>query len=276
MTEPSATLEVRQSALNDFELCGEMFRRKHIEKEPAYPGTAALRGGAVHVGAQKNHEHKKAQGQDLPKKEIIDIAIAGFEEKKAKEGFRLTPDELSVGASPVLARTVESVQTLTGLYADRVAPAMKPDLIEQEAKITLPNGVVFGGRLDLSTTDNRIKDLKTSGRSKSQKDIDESLQGTQYWLLYTKLKGHEPAGFDLEVLVDLKTPKAQHLESTRTKKDVQVLINRANIMLRSVQAGLFAPAGVGSWICSPKWCPFWDTCPFVNSERMAAAAKLED
>jgi hypothetical protein len=266
------TLEVRQSALNDFELCGEMFRRKHIEKEPAHPGTAALRGGGVHVGAQLNHEQKKKSGKDLPKKDIVDAAVAGFEEKKAKEGFRLTPEELSVGVNPILARTVESVVTLTGLYADQVAPRMQPDLIEQEAKIQLPNGVVFGGRLDLSTQDGRIKDLKTSGRSKSQKDIDESLQGTQYWLLYTALKGKEPKGFDLEVLVDLKTPKAQQLQSTRTQRDVAVLVNRANVMLTSVKAGIFAPAGVGSWICSPKWCPFWNTCAFVNSDRMAAAA----
>lgn len=268
-------IEVRQSALNDFELCGEMFRRKHIEKEAAPPGTAALRGGAVHVGAQKNHEHKKAQGADLPKKEIIEIAVAGLEEKKAKEGFRLTPEEMGAGVRTTLARTVESVTTLTGLYADKVAPAMKPDLIEQEAKFILPNGVVFGGRLDLSTSDNRVKDLKTSGRSKSQKDADDSLQGTQYWLLFTKLKGHEPAGFDLEVLVDLKTPKHQHIETHRTRKDVEVLINRANVMLKSNQLGIFAPAAVGSWICTPKWCPFWDSCPFVNSERMKAAEAQE-
>lgn len=266
------TLEVRQSALNDFELCGEMFRRKHIDKEPALPGTAALRGGGVHVGAQVNHEAKKKTGEDLPKKQIIDAAVAGFEEKKAKEGFRLTPEEMQIGVNPMMARTVDSVRALTGLYADAVAPRMQPDLIEQEAKLQLPNGVVFGGRLDLSTTDGRIKDLKTSGRSKSQKDIDESLQGTQYWLLYTALKGKPPTGFDLEVLVDLKTPKAQLLKSTRTQRDVAVLVNRANVMLNSVKAGIYAPAGVGSWICSPKWCPFWDTCPFVNSERMAAAA----
>jgi hypothetical protein len=269
-------IEVRQSTLNDFELCAEMFRRKHIEKEPALPGTAALRGGAVHVGAQKNHEQKVGSGRDLPKKDIIDIAVAGFEEKKAREGFRLTPEEMGVGVKPTLARTIESVTTLTGLYADQVAPRMDPDLVEEHISFTLPSGIKFSGRLDLSTKDGRIKDVKTAGRSKSQKEVDESLQGTQYYALYRALKGKDPSGFDLEVLVDLKTPKVQTLASTRTRRDMEVLVNRANIMLRSVQAGLFAPAAVGSWNCCAKWCNFWSTCPFVNSERMAASAKLED
>ncbi len=271
MSDTQKVLEVRQSAINDFELCGELFRRKHIEKQAAHPGTAALRGGAVHVGAQVNHESKKKSGVDLPKKQIIEAAIAGFEDKKAKEGFRLTPEEIGVGVKPTLARTIDSVVSLTGLYADQVAPQMQPDLVEQDAEIALPNGVVFRGRLDLSTTDGRIKDFKTAARAKSQKDADESIQGTQYWLLYTALKGKEPAGFDFEYLVDTKTPKHQRISTSRSRRDVEVLVNRANVMLRSVQAGLFAPAGVGSWICSNKWCPFFSDCVYVNSDRLAAA-----
>lgn len=264
-------LEVRQSALNDFELCGESFRRKHIAKEPALPGTAALRGGAVHVGAQANHQQKRESHKDLPKKDVVDAAVAGFEEKKAREGFRLTPEELKVGVKPVIARTIDSVVSLAGLYADGVAPRLQPDLVEQEAAFDLPGGIRFGGRLDLSTAE-KIVDIKTASRSKSQKDADESLQGTMYWLLYRALTGRDPISFDLEVLVDLKTPRAQTLTTTRGTRDIQVLVNRANVMLRSIKAGLFAPAQVGSWVCCPKWCGFFSDCPFVNGERLAAAA----
>jgi hypothetical protein len=265
-------LEVRQSALNDFELCGESFRRKHIAKEPALPGTAALRGGAVHVGAQVNHQQKRESHKDLPKKDIIDAAVAGFEEKKIREGFRLTPEELGVGVKPILARTLDTVAVLTGLYVDRVAPRLQPALVEQEASFSLPGGVKFGGRLDLSTAE-KIVDIKTASRSKSQKEADESLQGTMYWLLYRALTGRDPVSFDLEVLVDLKTPKAQTLTTTRGPRDIQVLVNRANVMLRSIKAGLFAPAQVGSWVCCPKWCSFFDSCVYVNSDRVAAAAQ---
>lgn len=277
MTTETKRLEVRQSHLVQFEMCGEAYRRRYVEGEKDLAGTAALRGSGVHGGAQVNHIQKKKSGKDLPKQDIVDAAVAAYEERKSKEGFRLTPDEMSIGVTPALARTVQTITVLTGVYADQVAPGIEPDLIEEKITVEIPGtDVDLAGTLDLSTVDGRIKDFKTSTRSKSQKDADESSQLTMYDFLYEKKTGRKPSGVDLEVLVDLKTPKHQRLSTVRTQRDRQVLFNRINVMLNSRKAGIFAPAAVGSWNCSAKWCGFWDTCPFVNSERMAAAAKNED
>jgi len=277
MTTETKRLEIHQSHLVKFEMCGEAYRRQYVEGEKDLAGTAALRGSGVHGGAQVNHIQKKKTGVDLPRKQIIDAAVAAFEARKEMEGFRLTPDEESMGTGTVMARTVQTITTLTGLYADQVAPGIQPDLIEEKITVEVPGaGIDLAGTIDLSTTESRLKDFKTSTRSKSQKDADESLQLSLYDFLYEKKTGRKPAGVDLEVLVDLKTPKHQRLTTVRTGRDRQVLFNRMNVMLKSRQAGIFAPAAVGSWNCSPKWCGFWTTCPFVNSERMAAAAKNED
>jgi hypothetical protein len=271
-------IEVHQSQLAKFELCGEAYRRHYVEREPDLPGTAALRGSGVHGAAQVNHRQKKKSGVDLPKKDLIDAAVASFEEKKSKEGFRLTPDEQSIGLKPTIARTLDSVTALTGLYADKVAPTIQPDLVEEKIIVELPNVAVdLAGTIDVSTVQGRLKDFKTSARSKSQKDADESNQLTLYEYLYEKKTGKKPTGIDLDVLVDLKSgPKHQVLSTTRTEADRRALFNRINVMIRARQAGIYAPAGVGSWICSPKWCGYWDTCPYVNSQRMAAAAKGEE
>jgi hypothetical protein len=252
-----------------------MFRRKHIEHERTLPGVAALRGTAVHAGARCNHDQKKKSFRDLPKSQIIEASVAGFKEAKETEGFRLTPEEMSIGVKPTLARTVDSVAMLAGLYADKIAPGLQPVLVEEQISFTLPGGVTFQGKLDLSTDDKRIKDLKTAGKRKSQKDADDSLQGTLYTLLFRALTGEYPAGFDLEVLVASKEPEVQHLRSNRTERDVAVLINRVNAMIRAMRAGIFSPAAVGSWICGPRFCGFHDTCPFYNAERSAAAVAAD-
>ncbi len=271
-TETAKRLEVRQSQLVKFEMCGEAYRRQYVEGEKDLSGTAALRGSGVHGGAQVNHVQKKKTGKDLPKKDIIDAAVAAFEAKKVTEGFRLTPDEASIGLSPTMARTVQTITVLTGLYADQVAPRIQPDLIEEKITVEIPGtDVDLAGTIDLSTTDGRLKDFKTANRSKSQKDADESLQLTLYDFLYEKKTGRKPAGVDLEVLVDLKTPKTQLISTVRTQRDRLVLFNRTNMMLKARKAGIFAPAQVGSWNCSSKWCTFFSTCPYVNSERRAAA-----
>ncbi len=268
-------LVLHQSHLNKFELCGEAYRRHYVENDPMPPGIAAHRGTGVHAGAQANHHHKKAQGSDLKRKDIVDISVAAYDDRREKEGVILTPEEMSAGASTTFARHREVVVTLAGLYSDQVAPRMKPDLIEVKIKVSLNDKVALEGTLDLGTVDRRVKDFKTSTRAKSQSDCDNSNQFSQYGILYHAKTGHWPSGFDMENLVATKVPKVVQLHTTRTQTDYMVLANRANVMIRSRDAGLFAPAAVGAWNCSQKWCAYWPTCPYVNSERRAAALAAE-
>lgn len=271
-----AIVEIHQSELTEYDLCGERYRRRHIDKDPDAPGTAALRGGGVHGAAQANHEQKIESGIDLPKKDLVEIGVAAFEDKKANEGYRLTPDELSIGERATMARAKDTVAYLTGLYRDRVAPAIRPVLVEEKIVADIPGTKIrLGGRLDFTTTDDRVHDLKTSVRKKSQRDADETIQFTMYDILFQVRTGRRPAGFDLDVLVDAAAPTVQQIRTTRTERDRRVLINRINNLLRARETGTFAPAPIGSWICSPKWCGYWPTCPYVNGDRAAAAYKSD-
>ncbi len=269
-------INVRQSHLNLFDECGVAYARRYIDGEIIPPGIAALRGSGVHGAAEVNHKQKKDSRRDLPRKELIDIAVATFEARKKQDGFRLTPEEMKIGVRPMIARTTEVVTALTGLYADKVAPKIQPAFTEERITIRVAKTVTMSGTLDVATVEGRVADFKTSTRARSQDDADRSLQLSQYGLLYRGLVGRFPAGFDLEQLIDAKKPRHVPLRTTRTVDDYQALINRVNVLIRSRQAGLFAPASVGSWICSPKWCGYWDTCPYVNSERRAAASAVAE
>ncbi len=276
-------IEVHQSSLNTIEMCGERYRRKELEHDPDYAGTAALRGTGVHGAAQFNHRAKRTNGGvDLPKKELQDIAVSAFEEKMAKEGYRLTPEEETLGKGVAIARAKDDAVVATGTYSDQIAPRMNPDLVEQKITVRVVDpsdqapGVDLVGTLDLSTTEKRIKDLKTTTRSKSQFDADHALQFTMYDELYRAAKGFRPVGFDIEQIVLLKRgPKASTVATTRSDADRRVLVARINALLAARKHGVYQPAPVGSWWCSPKWCGYWDTCPFVNGERLAAADAAE-
>ena len=272
-------IPVHQSSLNTIEMCGERYRRKEILKDPDYAGTAALRGSGVHGAAQFNHRAKKANGgEDLPKKELQDVAVAAFEEKMAVEGYRLTPEEETLGKGVAIARAKDDAVQATGTYSDRLAPLLQPDLIEQKITVRVVEptpeapGVELVGTLDLSTTDRRIRDLKTTTRTKSKFDADHALQFTMYGLLYEAATGKAPTGFDLDQIVLLKKgPEYRTVATTRGEADRRVLVARTNALLAARKHGVFQPAPVGSWWCSPKWCGYWNTCPFVNGERLAAA-----
>jgi uncharacterized Fe-S cluster protein YjdI len=268
----SEVVDVRQSQLNSFDNCGIAFERRELYKEVIPPGIAMLRGSGFHAGAEHNHKQKRRTGKDLPSKELVDVAIATFDSIRSNEGYRLTLEEMSIGAKPMIARTKHAIKGLTELYSERVARWIHPDLVEARITVKIAEGVTLSGTLDLSTIEGRVKDFKTTSRAKSQADADGSIQLTTYGLLYHGLKGKHATGFDIEQLIDHKIPKYIPIRTARTIGDYRALVNRINFYLRALKAGIFAPAAVGAWNCCAKWCGYWSTCPFVNSERAAAAS----
>lgn len=278
MTTTAKRIEVHQSEVNDFELCGEYYRRKHVDKEPAHPGTAALRGSGVHGAAELNYKQKIKTARDLPRKDLVDAAVAAFEERKSKDGFRLTPDEISVGVVPSLERAKMDSAKLTGTYSEKLAPKVQPKHVELFIKAEIPNSNVdLAGTIDVVDVADDISDMKTSTRAKSQSEADQSNQFSQYGILYHAKTGIWPKQFFLDTLVDYKRgPDLVRRITGRNPKDYGAYVNRLNVMLLSREKGIFAPAGVGAWFCSQKWCPFFHNCVYVNSERLAASAKLEE
>jgi PD-(D/E)XK nuclease superfamily len=268
---------VSYSQLNLFANCAEAYRRRYIENEIIPPGIAALRGRAVHVAAELNHRQKLTTGVDLPLQDLVDAAATGFDTAK-REGYWLTPDEESEGADHALGHAKDRAVKLTGLYASAVAPAIQPAMVEERIRIVLPDSPAdILGVLDVATTDGRIKDLKTAGRSKSQLDADTSLQLSVYALTYHAKTGQHAAGCDMEVLVDTAVPKHQRLTTVRTRRDFEVLVARTNALLNARKAGIFPPANLGHWLCGPKYCGYFLTgCPYVNADRRAAAQNGEE
>lgn len=262
---------VSYSQLSLFERCGEAYRRRYVEREKIPPGVAAIRGRAVHGAAELNHRQKIVSGVDLPLADLTDAAATAFEASRATDGVLLTPEERSAGEAAVLGRAKDRAVKLTGLYAHAVAPAIQPALVEERVRIMLPDAPVdLLGVLDVATIDQRVKDLKTAARTKTQAEADQSLQLSLYALAYRAHTGTDAAGLDMEVLVDTATPKHQQLGTTRGRRDYLVLVARLNAFLRAREAGIFPPAPIGDWSCSERWCGYARTCPFYTPERRAA------
>ncbi len=117
-----------------------------------------------------------------------------------------------------------------------------------------------------------VADMKTSGKAKSQSDADNSLQLTAYHVGFFSETGRLPKEIVLDTLVSgSKGPKRNRLVTERTDADVNALAFRIQTANKVIDSGMFLPAPVGAWWCGAKWCPFFNMCPAVNSERRAAA-----
>lgn len=279
---PKKKAYISPSQLNTFENCGEAYRRRYIEKEIIPPGVAALRGGSVHKGAEMNFEQKIESRVDLPKDQIVERAVAEFDARMKAEGLFLDPEAQARGKAIVVGEEKDTTVRLAGLFSDQVAPVYQPTAVEQKITIELPESPRdLLGIIDLTATlvadparGEGIIDYKTGKKTKSQGEFDTSAQITLYDLAYRAKRGKAPDFLQVEQLVDLKSgPKRVVNTTTRSVADFKPAVARVNAMISGLEKGAFLPANAGAWNCSPKWCGYFGTCQFVNSERRAAAGE---
>lgn len=273
----SEIIILRQSLLNAWEICKEWYRRAIIEKEPSGRGTAAIRGTAVHAAAAENHRHKMAfSGKSMPMADMIEIANETFLYEVRNEDPFLTPEELEVGTLPSIARARMQARDMTEVYAREIAPKFDPILVEETITAEIDGSPVqIRGTIDALNRDYSLPDLKTTMnvRKFTQAEADATHQFTIYGLLVRAKTGRWPTSYRWEI-VDGAKGRAKTVETYRTRGDVHALMARIRQMRESIDKGVFGPAPAGHWKCSQRWCSFWDTCPFVNSERAEAARLL--
>jgi hypothetical protein len=251
--------------------CGEQYRRRYKEGEIIPPGTAAVRGTGVHGGSKVNFSQKIESKDDLTTEEVVEASLTAFKGAWEK-GVKLLPEEKAIGMAKVKGQTQDSTVTLAKMFHEQRAILYQPKLVEEGFRIVLPDCEMdLMGYLDFLGIDiarpqeDLILDLKTSGKSKGQADVDHSIQLTSYAAGACILSGADQMKVKLEVAVATKTPKTQSLESTRDAKDFSCLDKRVRAAADAIKAGNYLPAPVGAWWCSPKWCGYWSTCPYVRS-----------
>lgn len=263
---------VSPSQLDMFCKCGEQYRRRYIEKEIIPPGIALLQGGAFAKATEGNMRQKIESHADVPAADIEEMASAAFDTALAG-GYALTKDEESRGAATVLGEAKDQTVEMAGFHIAKQAPDYQPVLVEERVRIELPNSTHdLLGIMDLADDKDRVTDFKTSGKRKNQNDVDSSVQLTTYAAAFKAKTGREASEVRLDTVVQLKSGMVRDVQkSDRKEADYKALANRISLVTVAIQKGVFTPASPMSWWCAAKWCGYHSTCPFVNSERKAAA-----
>ena len=277
MNASSVKPHLSPSQLEMYCKCPEQYRRRYMEGEIIPPGIAALQGKGFHGGAEANMRQKIESHRDLKATEIQELAAVSFDEA-AKGGYCLSAEEELRGAKAVLADAKDTTIVMAGAHAVQQAPDYQPVLVEEKIRIELPSATHdLLGIIDLADDKDRVTDFKTSGKRKSQADADSSVQLTTYHAAFKARMGRDPSEVRLDTMVKTKRNLERDVvSSTRQPKDFQALANRINVVSQSIQLGIFPPTTPGVWWCSGKFCGYYPTCPYVNSERKEAAEKGSD
>ena len=254
------------SQLDTYTRCGEVYRRRYIEGEIIPPGLPARIGSGVHKGAEVNFKAKMQTGRDEPLSVVQDAAADSYVKELGK-GVFFAPDEVP-GAKLAMAAGKDTVVSLAKLFHTELAPQIQPMLVEEKVIIDLPGvDLPVVTILDCYTQTKALRDLKTAGKKWGDDKAHSSNQPTAYREAIKTVTGEYPESIYFDVLVSTKTPSLQTLSTVRTEDDLAILSRKFAFMVAGINAGIFPPAEPGSWMCSPKWCGFWFTCPYIPAHR---------
>lgn len=240
------------SSIDTFLRCQCQWRFRYIEGIKSPPSVAMAQGTGVHASAEYNFAYKIDTHEDAPQDECLDVARDEF--YKAAEDITEWKDKPSVALDQTIG--------MAKAYHVDLAPTVQPVAVERKVVVE-HNRWIFPllGYLDVEE-DTRVIDLKTSGKKKTQTDIDTSMQAGIY--LLSREQDGKPATFDWHVAVKTKTPTTQVLTRSCTDHGHTVaFVERVQeAIIHANSTGTYTPALPGQWWCTEKFCGYWDRCEF--------------
>jgi len=229
--------------------------------------------------AEKNNKQKIKTKQDLS---FGDLRIhAAYEVEKFFDGeMMLKKEDYHRGVDIIKNETIESIISTIDIFLE-LNRNVNPIEVESQQDILLPDGTKIRYVMDVEI-ENGIIDYKFTGKKKTQRAVDEDSGLTIYALAYFAKNSKMPEIIQFNNFVSYHTQKKRELKSdgiilnsTRTVKDFEIILDRINMAIKSIKSDVFLPAPVGAWNCSPDWCGYFSTCKYVNYERICAAEAQE-
>ena len=229
-----------------YQKCPRQFYYRYVRGLKIPPKGAVVVGKASHKAVEVDLKTKLKEGREESWSVIEDVYVETFKESADEalwESEKEKEEELKLGLGALKE------------YKEKMIPLIEPVEVESEVKMKLPSlNCYLVGVVDvIDGNEGAILEHKTSKRAYSDNKIN-SLQLS----IYSIAKRIPIVGFN--VLVRTKNPKIQTLRKIVTDDDV--LITLANILhtANSIYMLSFPPTQQGSWMCSEKWCGYWDIC----------------
>lgn len=241
------------SSISKYLLCGKSFEFRYLknESEPRSPGLvfgsvihktiySYLKDGIHLIDAWGVHWKEEAEdgpinwGNDNPN-DLFEYGTKMLSTKEVKRHIKDLVPGFILGESALEH------------YVELQVPAVPVPVI---------------GYIDMIDNQMIPYDFKTSSRSWNQQRADSELQATFYIAALNQIGLVSlPCKFKYLVFVKNKTPKVQLIETERTVQDIWRMMELVREMWGAIQKDVFMPAP-GSWVCSEKYCGFWNQCRF--------------
>ncbi len=264
--------------------CGERVRRRYVLGHRIPPGFAQLRGTGQHSAQRLDLERKLQTGALAPLEEVQDAARDSIASVWDHGSVLLTEEERLIGPARVRDRLVDETLRLATLHHKEAAPLITPQHVEAKLTIRASNlPVPIIGYADVVERDLSVIDTKTTGKSPAAGEADRSDQLVLYSLAVSAHARELSPQQRLDFLVATSSGRTTFVrqETRNTKADHARVLAKMERVWAAMRSGAFPPALPSAWWCSPKWCGYYQTCPYVRRGAVVtvpatATSKIEE
>ena len=268
---------LHQSSLGLLWKCGIAYEYRYVKGLKIPPNAAMISGSGTHKGIEKNLISKIDTKKFLPLDVVKDITR---DETKNlwNQGIRLSEEEAQGGIRKAKGATIDKAVALSGLHYEKVAPLLNPTEVESEFILELEKYPYdIAGKIDIIEGNKSVRDTKTSGKCPNKNAADISDQLTMYYLAQKIKTGIAPEKLYLDYLY--QTPKNKickniTIPTARNDEDLKVLLALIEQAMLVLKKGAFTPASPDFWMCSKKWCGYWNLCKFSRKHTSIPSIKI--
>lgn len=256
----TVTLEgIDFSAVDQYLRCPEQYRFRNIDGRKSPPAIALVEGTSHHRTLEWENKAKLEKMTTPTAATLVDhfAHVLKLETEKAEEeadAIKTSFDWEGENRDKLLKRG----RKLLTHYASEFSPGIEPTSAEESFSVPVDvDGVKFTlfGQIDL-TERKYVVDYKVTGRPKSQRDVDESLQLS----VYAFAKRASKASFIN--FVKASSPYVQRVDSVRTPMDWRWALRVVASAVDGIRRGSFPKTAPGpmNWWCSERFCGYWASC----------------
>jgi hypothetical protein len=261
---PSGYLSVSQVGL--YQKCGERYRRRYVLGQFTPNSSNLGHGRLIHKTVETLLQYKIDHEQHVPPADLAGDTISAHLQEMSQDVEIWDPKV------PNIEEFESTARDLIDLYVDARLPEVLPRAVELKLETVLRGRIPFIGYTDLiemslmdadftpmkSMSDlkasDSVRDLKATGKKYGANRVDNALQLS----MYAVITGLEHVGFDL--LVQKKRSEFAKQDSFRSSSEKEHAVDVVEDVARAISAGVFTRADPESWMCTPKWCPYFNEC----------------
>lgn len=270
------------SAIGTLMNCPRQYKYRYIDGLIIPPTAALVTGSVMHKVFEEYYHDAMVSPVRFTVDQAVEMACDTASDYIVQNEIKLTDSEINT--------MFDDVRPLTRTYIENVAQHIKPLGTEEEVRVTLTCGVDILAYLDLrheiQYTDEQVKtaaengevlekvglcDYKITGKKWTPDRLKNSLQ----FNLYTYITDIH----DVQIHNLVKVPYKPVASRRQVEPGVQDYASNLRVLnhtfngednahieslvesaARLITSGIFMPAPMDSWCCTPDWCGYWSLC----------------